>query len=543
MIDAETLAIFRTEADGLVESLEAGLLTLQERPGDRSVIDQVFRDLHTLKGTGGMFGQTELAAFVHGFESAFEAIRSGTSVASPALIAVCLKAHDHIMSLLAGERPGGAGTILADLATAVSGSAPADEQILPEVPTEASASASQESGAKTIPMMRISAERLDEMMDRVGELVIAEARLAEIAARSGVPALVSVTEDIQRLASSMRDATMSIRMTPISSITGRFRRLVHDLARQLDKPIDLVIEGEETELDKAVVEQLAEPLMHLIRNAADHGIEDAATRSRLGKSPSGQIRLSARQSGGEVEVELADDGRGLDEARIRAKAIDLGLLGLDADVGSADLQRLILSPGFSTAQQVTELSGRGVGMDVVRRTVSELRGSVDIASSSGSGTRVVIRLPLTLAIISGLLVEVAGERFTIPLSTVEEIVELPERSGPADASSRFLDIRGRLVPTMSLREVFASPPAPEMFPKVVIVGASGARVGLVVDRIIGSNQTVIKQLSPLHAGVSTFSGATILGDGAVALILDVATLVNQSKRPAPIERHLQEVLA
>jgi len=592
-MDEETLAIFQAEADSLVESLEAGLLALQDRPGDRALIDQVFRDLHTLKGTGGMFGFTELAGFVHGFESAFESLRSGASLATPSLVAVSLKAHDHIVALLAGEAPQGAETLLAELAAAVSGAVgpdaepkqdlweedlpvlnapsmaappvppptqpmpaaaePVTPQAHPAAPSvQAAAVAAQPAtpvarsegvSAPAGGLIRIAASRLDEMMDRVGELVIAEARLAEIAAQSGLPALVSVTEDIQRLATGMRDAAMSIRMTPLSSITGRFRRLVHDLSAQLGKPIDLAIVGEETELDKTVVEQLAEPLMHLIRNAADHGFEDAETRVRLSKPATGRLTLTARHSGTEVLIELADDGKGLDAARIRAKAIERGLLAPNAEIAPADLLRLIFAPGFSTAEKLTEVSGRGVGMDVVRRTVTDLRGRIDLSSEPGQGTRVTLRLPLTLAIIDGLLVEVGGERFIIPLAAVEEIVELADRTAGSEGSSRLLNIRGRLVPYQALRDLLATPGDPGPFQKVVIVTAGESRMGLVVDRIIGSNQTVIKQLSPLHSGLKTFSGATILGDGSVALILEISGFSVPAKIAFPTESRRAEVPA
>lgn len=648
-MDPETLALFQAETQALVESLEAGLLALRERPEDRGLVDRVFRDLHTLKGTGGMFGQTELAQFVHGFETAFEGVRSGRLPASTGLLAVALRAHDHVVALLAGQPPDGGEAILADLSDllsarsrpeagwrlrfrlpvdtlalggrpeivldelrslgatrvrAVVGAVPPPEEIggdalhlaweaelpadLPEeairdvflfhggaylglersgrptpqadepppaprptddraVPSSpvvqtATGPAAPPSGTPRAPaLMRVSAERLDDMMDRVGELVIAEARLSEIAARSGDAALLAVVEDIQRLATGLRDTTMSIRMTPLGSITGRFKRLVHDLSTSLGKPIDLLLEGEETELDKTVVEQLADPLLHLIRNAVDHGLEAEAERVAAGKPAHGRVTLSARHSGTEVLIALSDDGRGLDAARIRAKAVERGLLPPDARPSDAELFPLIFEAGFSTAAEVTELSGRGVGMDVVRRTVAALRGSVEVASRRGEGTTVTLRLPLTLAIIDGLLVEVAGERFTIPLAAVDEIVELPEAAPGGGAD--FLDIRGRLVPYLRLRILFASPGGSCAFQKVVVVTAGDSRVGLVVDRIIGSTQTVIKQLSPLHADLSVFSGATILGDGTVALILDVPNLVGRARAPGSLDRRMGELAA
>ncbi|WP_375691139.1 chemotaxis protein CheA [Pseudooceanicola sp. LIPI14-2-Ac024] len=625
MTDDDSLAMFRFEARQLAESLEAGLLDLRARPTDMVLIDGVFRDLHTLKGSGGMFGQAEMARFLHDFETTFEAVREGSIAVSDDLIALSLKARDHVLSLLDGrpsepgndllealrklvEGNGGTGgpgqgdgaddprwrlrfrlapdtlslggrpeVVLDDLrglgATGIRpdlADLPPLEEMAPdrlylgweaELPGTVEEAAIREvflfheagltlelsrtepvaievaeapetpdpaepsPAAAEATMMRVSAERLDDMMDRVGELVIAEARLAELASRSGDPQLVAVAEEIQRLATGMRETTMSIRMTPIGSITGRFRRLVHDLNQSLGKAIDLRIDGQETELDKTVIELLADPLLHLIRNAADHGIEAAETRRSMGKPETGTIRLQARYSGTEVVIALSDDGHGLDRARIKARAVERGLLPSEADPEDGELFRLIFEPGFSTAAAVTELSGRGVGMDVVKRTIDQLRGTIEVESEPGHGTEIRMRLPLTLAIIDGLLVEVAGERYTIPLAAVEHIIELPEDRARSDGTTRFLQIRDQLVPFLRMRDLFDSRGDPGPYQKVVVVTSGELRVGLTVDRIIGSSQTVIKQLSPLHAALKTFSGATILGDGTVALILDVPQLV------------------
>jgi two-component system chemotaxis sensor kinase CheA len=588
-----------------------------------------------------MFGQTDLAAFVHDLESVLEPLRADDRAVTPGLVAGSLRAHDHISALLDGRKPDGGQAILDALSTAlaepeplrsgwrVSFALPADtlslggrpELVLDELrdlgatrvqarvagvppldkldpsalylswvvwlpstvseaairdvfmfhdgldlsieptgpemnalppgemavtstgarlqdgskapggtfPAEAEVSI-RSSAVKSAAMMRVSADRLDEIMDRVGELVIAEARLSAIATTSGDPDLLSVAEEIHSLATGLRDTTMSVRMTPLGSITGRFRRLIHDLSMDLGKPVELVIEGEETELDKTVVEQLADPLLHLMRNAIDHGIEPASTREQAGKPGTGRVTLSARYSGAEVLITVMDDGRGLDSAKIRAKAIETGLLSANAELSNPEIFQLIFAPGFSTASKVTELSGRGVGMDVVKRTVSDLRGSIEVASEPGQGTRMILRLPLTLAIVDGLLVEVAGERFAIPLAAVHEIVELPEASSHEDGSPRFLIIRDRLVPYLMLRNLFSSPKRPVTRQKVVVVSAGETRVGLMVDRIVGSFQTVIKQLSPLHARIKMFSGATILGDGNVALILDVSQLIGYAQR-------------
>ena len=334
-----------------------------------------------------------------------------------------------------------------------------------------------------------------------------------------------MAEEIERLTSALRDAMMGIRMVPIGSLFGRFRRLVHDLSRDLGKEIDLTTAGEETELDKTMIERLADPLVHVIRNSADHGLEDAATRVAAGKPAAGNINLVARHAGAEVLISVSDDGRGLDAQRIRAKAEENGLIAAGAALSDAELYQLIFQPGFSTAKEVSALSGRGVGLDVVKRTIEGMRGSIDIATQPGQGTEITLRLPLTLAIIEGLLVRVADARYAIPLTAVEECVEISEADSTRSKGRSFLNIRGELVPFLRLRELFDEPGEPDAHQKVVIVAAADTRVGLVVDQIIGSHQTVIKSLSKLHADVPSFSGATILGDGAVALILDVPHLI------------------
>jgi two-component system, chemotaxis family, sensor kinase CheA len=305
---------------------------------------------------------------------------------------------------------------------------------------------------------------------------------------------------------------------------------VHDLSHDLGKDVDFVTSGEETELDKTVIERLADPLVHLIRNAIDHGLEDSGRRLAAGKSGRGRVQLSAVHTGAEVAISITDDGAGLNAERIRAKAEEAGLISPDAKLADHDLFQLVFHPGFSTAKEITSLSGRGVGMDVVKRTIESLRGNIDLASKLGGGTTVTLRLPLTLAIIEGMLVRVGNGRYSIPLSAVEECVELPKEAEASNGGRNFLNMRGHLVPFLRLRELFKTRSAIEPHQKVVVVSAGESRVGLVVDQVIGNSQTVIKSLSKLHADVETFSGATILGDGTVALILDVAHLVSFGQR-------------
>ena len=667
MTGTDPSAIFRQEAQELLEQLELTLLDLEHAPDNSDLIDSAFRALHTVKGSGAMFGFDAVAAFTHHVETAFDLVRKGKVAPSRELIAVALAAKDRMRLLI--EQPDttdseAGDAILRDLKAIVDGpsaavateptaatwrirfrlgkdamamgsnplllldelrtlgaativaqpgAVPPLEDLVPtechlawdvilttdrptsaiedvfmfviddmelsieRIDTEkdtlrigeilvdrgdvdqdavdravssqaplgallvksgdlsqdklASALAEQKHvrtearAAKSADSIRVPAERLDELMDRVGELVIAQSRLTQVAASSADPQVKAIAEEIERLAHELRDTTMGVRTVPIGSLFGRFRRLVHDLAHELGKQIELVTIGEETELDKTVIERLNDPLIHLIRNAIDHGLETPDGRKEAGKPEAGRITLSARHVGAQVLISITDDGRGLDRVRIQARAEEQGLIPAGAKLSDGDLFQLIFQPGFSTAKEVTSLSGRGVGMDVVKRTIDGLRGKIDIASTPGKGADLTLRLPLTLAIIDGLLVRVGKGRYVLPLSAVEECVELSAEEDARSHGRSFLNLRGDLVPFLRLRELFnASAPA-DRYQKVVIVSSGDLRVGLVVDQVIGNHQTVIKSLSKLHSDVETFSGATILGDGTVALILDIPHLV------------------
>lgn len=647
----EAIAVFQVEARENLEIIEQGLLDLLERPEDRDLVDAVFRGLHTLKGSGSMFGFDALAGFTHHCETAFDRVRKGEVAATTDLVSAVLAARDHMRRLMedpSGDHGAAGDVLLADLERAVreaDGTAPAvvapdqttwrirfdlpsnafkngtnplallnelrdlgearvaaDVSRVPPLsqmeptdhylawdvtlttdqgraaiedvfifvmddmnltieaqdgagsveavaetpapvveqaaaPTPVAAAPPVPStvandpveaaakSAKTAESVRVPADRLDELMDRVGELVIAQSRLSQIAHSGTDTALRAVSEEIERLSGELRDTMMVLRMVPVATLFGRFRRLVHDLARDTGKAIELSTDGETTEIDKTVIERLADPLVHLIRNAADHGLETAEDRAAAGKPATGRIRLSAHQSGGEVVITIRDDGRGIDRERVRAKAEAQGLVEPGAVLSDHDLLQLIFHPGFSTAAAVTNLSGRGVGMDVVKRTIESLRGSIDIASRPGEGSEVSLRIPLTLAIIDGLLVRVGQGRYVIPLGAVEECLELSLDEDMRSRGRSFISLRNSLVPFLRLREMFDTGTQPELHQKVVVVSTGEERIGLVVDQIIGDHQTVIKSMSKLHAGLATFSGATILGDGSVALILDVSHLV------------------
>jgi two-component system chemotaxis sensor kinase CheA len=372
--------------------------------------------------------------------------------------------------------------------------------------------------------IRVASDKLDNLVNLVGEMVTVQARLSQLSAYKNDPDLLSIAEEVERLTGELRDQTMSIRMLPIGTTFSKFKRLVRDLSKELGKEIELSTEGAETELDKTVIEKLNDPMVHLIRNCIDHGIETPEVRINIGKPAQGMLHLSAKHSGAYVLIEIVDDGAGLDADVIRSKAIEKGMITPDAELTEKEIYSLILAPGFSTAKTVTNVSGRGVGMDVVKRAIDNLRGSIGITSQKGIGTTITLKLPLTLAIIEGLLVQIGTEYFVLPLSVVEECVELT-REDIANAHGRHLaNVRGQIVPYIRLREQFIIHGELPEIEQIVIVGIEGNRVGFVVDSVIGEHQTVIKTLGRVYKNIEGISGATILGDGTVALILDITKL-------------------
>jgi len=373
--------------------------------------------------------------------------------------------------------------------------------------------------------IRVNADKLDRLVDLVGELVTAQARISRIAESIRTnQELSDVAEELESLTTRLRDETMGIRMVPIGSVVSTFRRLIRDLAKDLKKDIEFTCIGEETELDKGVIERLKDPLVHIVRNSTDHGIELPEIRAAAGKPAQGNIRLEAMHSGAHVLIKITDDGKGLDIEAIHRKAIDKGLVSPDQNISENELFQLIFAPGFSTAEKVTELSGRGVGMDVVRQNIEALRGSISIASEKGKGTTITLKLPLTLAIIDGLMVTMDQDSYIIPLASVEECVDLDHQEMDKIKGRNILNLRGVAVPFVRLRErLHRTTKTPER-EQVVITNLEGKRMGVVVDAVVGSHQTVLKNLGPAMRQARDVSGATILGDGSVALILDLQSI-------------------
>ena len=378
--------------------------------------------------------------------------------------------------------------------------------------------------------IRVSTEKLDGLADLVGELVTVQSQLSRTAADSNIPEFRAIAEQVERLSGSLHDRTMSIRMVPFETMFGRFKRLVHDLSRETGKEIELVTEGAETELDKTVIERLCNPLVHLIRNCIDHGIESPEVREKAGKPRCGTVGLAAVHSGAHVLIRISDDGAGLDREAIRARGEEKGLIPRYGQLSDKELFSLIFAPGFSTTRTVSDISGRGVGLDVVKKAIDSLQGSIEISSGRESGTEITLKLPLTLAIIDGLLVKIGEESFVLPLSFVKECVELTAQDKKNVHGRHIANVRGEIVPYINLRECFLTGGEPPAIEQIVITETDGHRVGLVVDMVIGGHQTVIKNLGTLYRDVEGISGATILGAGTVALILDVPGLVRFAER-------------
>lgn len=375
--------------------------------------------------------------------------------------------------------------------------------------------------------VRVTQQKLDQLMNQVGELVILQARLNQLAIDTGDERTAALAEEFERLASGLRDNAFEIRMLPIGSIFGRFRRMVRDLAPELGKEVLLETDGAETELDKVMLDRLADPLVHLLRNSLDHGIEMPAQRIAAGKPACARLTLSASQHQGQVLICVRDDGAGLDTDRILARALERGLVAEEDALDEQAIHQLVFEPGFSTADAVSDLSGRGVGMDVVRRSVEALQGRVTIESAPGKGTCVRIRLPMTLAIIEGLMVAVADEHYVVPLSAVEECIETTGTQACDEQGVHLIKHRNELVPSLSLRDCFDLGGQQPAIQQTVVVNVDDARYGVTVDEVIGHHQTVIKNLGSLYQSVPGMMGATIMGNGRIAMILDLPELVTE----------------
>ena len=553
---------FFDEAEEHLGDMEKLLVTLDPAAPDREQLNAIFRAAHSIKGGAGMFGFPEMAQLTHVLESLLDQLRGGALMPCTAMVDVFLQARDVLCALLNHYRSGDAQAvaalpidgICAQLAQwgangpmrteAGFGLFEAEQPASTEeaacglfdepTPAEPARAPARAMPAADNASIRVGVEKIDQLIDLVGELVITQAMLAQGAARVDPVLHETLLHGLLQLERNTRDlqeSVMSIRMLPIRFAFNRFPRLVRDLAGKLGKQVELVTCGENTELDKGLIEKLADPLTHLVRNSLDHGIEAPAQRRAAGKNPIGTITLSASHQGGNIAIEVSDDGAGLDRRRILAKAQQRGM-NVSETLSDRELAALIFEPGFSTADTVTDISGRGVGMDVVKRNIAQLGGSIDIDSRAGVGTRLTIRLPLTLAILDGMTVALGDEVYVIPLNMIIETLQpRPEDVKSVTGQGQLVQVRGEYLPLIALQSLFnidarCRHPAEGV---LVLIEDQGKKAALFVDALVGQQQVVIKSLEGNYRRVRGVSGATIMGDGRVALILDVAALLSMAQ--------------
>jgi two-component system, chemotaxis family, sensor kinase CheA len=513
---ALVLETFLAEAAEHLRALEEKLVALEARSTDPDLLQEIFRAVHSLKGDAAMVGFPQMADFAHEIEDLLDAVRSGEAVVQPEIVSLLLRAVDVLRGLMSGDAPADLEATRQALRDARSGA------------THAVRAADPAASPVENRTLRIDVSKLDRMLDLTGEIAIARGRIAQML--SALPAelgrdILEAHMAAERLQLELQEQVTKARMVPIGPFFRQYVRTVRDLAHAHGKNVRLHIEGDDVEVDTRVVERLRDPLTHMLRNAIDHGIESTELRAALGKSLEGTVTLRAAHEGGSIVIEVRDDGAGFNRARIAERARATGLAAQPEQLPDAELLGFVFAPGFSTAEAVTDLSGRGVGMDVVRHNIDALRGSIDIASVEGDGSAVTVRLPLTLAIIDGFGVGVGAETYVIPLDAVLECLALPRETHEDGAGHGVVNLRGEPLPFVRLRNRLSVPGGAPAREHVVVVHHAGGRAGLAVDELYGERQAVIKSLGTSLEATPGLSGSTILGDGRVALILDVSALL------------------
>lgn len=568
-----SLEVFADEVRDRLESIEEVLLALRGGRREPHLIDELFRYVHTVKGSAAVVGLTGIADFTHGYENVLGRVRDGAVTISTDLITLLFSGLSHIENLLQISLDGDHACVSLAMESAkhtdhlrayLGEEDPVEEDTLPAAteefegiflfedepdeeaddeaddedntptPTAPTKAAPQQQAptARASTTLRVSSEGLDRLVNLIGELVTASARSCNQVLRSPDQALRQTIEHQARLLEDVRDVALGLRMLPVDTVFKRFRRMVYDVSAGLGKNVQLEIDGAETELDKTILDRIGDPLTHLVRNAIDHGIELPHERQESGKSTKATIKLVATQEYGSVVIEVADDGRGLNLSRIHARAVERGLIDPEeVSVDDPQVAELITLPGLSTHDKVTELSGRGVGMDAVKRNVEALSGSLSIRSWPGQGSRFTIRLPVTLSIIRGFVVRVAGSPFVIPVGRVEECISQPDDD---DALTGLTVLRDQDLPFVRMRTAFGEPPTGGSF--LVVVRSRGGAVGLLVDALEGESHAVVKTLGPLFTHQTVFNGATVLGSGEIALIVDVDELIQSC-----LSQHAEQV--
>lgn len=550
--DPELIGDFIMESREHLASIEAHLLTLEQNPTDAEAVHAAFRGFHTIKGLAGFLELTTIREVAHQVETVLDLARNGQLAVTPAVIDVVLQSGDFLKeSVTLVEEALGSGSVAAFrdptalLATVIGLTSaqppPAPAQAVPQAeapilqeaaPVSAeppAAKAARQTASHDNLKVRVDAAKLDYLMDMVGEMVIAQSMVRHHPSLTVVQdsRLTGYLAQLSRITGEVQRTAMALRMIPIGQLFQRTARVVRDLARKAGKIVELETSGEDTELDKSIAEELSDPLMHMVRNAVDHGVEGPEERQRAGKDPTARLRLAAYHQAGMIVVEVADDGRGLDRTKILKKARERGVVDANAHLSDSDVANLIFEPGFSTAEQVTDVSGRGVGMDVVRKQIQKLRGRVDIATKPGHGTTFYMKMPLTLAIIDGLAVSVGSEHYIVPIFSVREMFR-PQAGQISTVQGRdeMALVRDRLLPIVRLHRRFGVEPrySDPCEALLVVAEAEGRPFCLMVDELIGKQEVVIKSLGETFRGVPGIAGGAILGDGKVGLILDIAGL-------------------
>lgn len=546
----EILEAFLVETTELVENLDRDFVILEKNPGDPQLLNKIFRNIHTIKGTSGFIGFDQLQALTHAMEGLLNKLRNGELRLTGPMTDALLHALDAVKILLDDIRGGrkeerAIEPLIRALERASDPDASTGEQPAAATPSVVGTpGASQEKKSSpsggTIGVketVRVDVERLDMMMNMIGELVLSRNGLQQMFSRVGemiqdemtLDHLQSSVNQLDLVTSNLQEIMSRLRMQPIDRVFSKYPRMIRDLAREAGREVDLEITGEETELDKSVIEQINDPLIHLIRNAIDHGIESPDDRVRAGKSPRGKISVGAAQEGNNIVIHIRDDGRGIDTDAVKTKAVRKGLIAeAEAEgMSSQDVYDLLFIPGFSTRDQVTNISGRGVGMDVVKMHVERLNGVVQIASELGRGTDIRLQIPLTLAIIHVLLVQIGADVFAVPLNAIGEIAGVQPSDIKRVGRQDVVVLRKEIIPLIRLESLFGFPAEESDERSYVLVTSIGKKhAGLVVRQIIGQEEIVIKGLGGyIQQESGCFAGASILGDGRVVLIVDIPSVL------------------
>lgn len=576
----EIIQDFLTESSEILEALDNKFVELEKAPDDLNLLNDIFRSAHTIKGAAGFLGFKQLVEVAHATENLLNKLRQGELKVNAAIMDIILEAVDFIKLLIGhitnnDQREEDLSGIIGKLNEVLQKPEseivaqpiddgvvqPGPEQSAIELPSPQSSAppainpAKREEAIKTgdgapehvergqgevvrvqtEQTIRVDTKRLDDVLNLVGELVLGRNRLIKLNSMlegkewEMAPAFSEVASHIDLITADLQLAVMKTRMQPVGKVFSKFTRLVRDLSRISGKEIELQLSGEDTEVDKSVVEEIGDPLVHLVRNSIDHGIEAPEIRDKKGKPRKGTVKLNAYQEGDHIVIEVSDDGKGIDAAAIRAKAIENGLV-TEADAASMDDKEVlgfIFLPGFSTATVVTDISGRGVGMDVVKTNISKLNGVIEIDSKVGIGTKFSLKFPLTMAIIQTLMVGVGNEAFAIPLSNVIEAIRITPSEFHRVEGMEVISLRNAVLPVIRLSERFNIPIEPSERSYVVIIAVRERNYGILVDRLIGQEEVVIKPLDDCAKSAEEVAGATITGDGKVVLILDVAKMVNK----------------